>query len=267
MLLKEIIEDLADYIDFRRQEGDISVSLDPGTVAALTPERKPRTETAAAGQQAPRPPKRAAAKSPAPDTTRPIKMTPAPDNLTPEQRLSEMMVLSGRISRCNRCSLQTTRKQTVPGQGCLNCEIMFIGDAPNAAETEQRKAFVGPEGELLSRMLQKMGYTRDHVFMTHMLKCKPENPTPSPEELKGCIPILQKQIRLIKPKVLVALGESAAQTLSASKESIEELRGSWHDYQGIPLIATHHPAHLLKTPAARHETWADMQQVLSKTGA
>ena len=279
MPLNDVINELADYIEFRRIKGDITETIDPSVIAELAP-AAPAAATAPAAPATPATAQRSSAAAVTPPgsdkrakqpsntatTTSPV-MTPAAKNLTPEQRVSEMRVLAGRISRCTRCPLRAEQNQTVPGQGCLNCEIMFIGDLPNQEEGQRGLAFLGDAGELLTRMLKKMGYSRDHVFVTNIMKCRPAvDRIATPEEQQACLPLLKAQIALIRPKTLVALGERSAQLLTGSNNSIEQLRGSWHEFNGVPLIATHHPAELLQTPAARHETWADMQQVLVRLG-
>lgn len=175
--------------------------------------------------------------------------------------------LAAEISGCRKCPLHATRTHTVPGQGNgKRPEVMFIGEAPGADEDEQGLAFVGRAGQLLTKMIEAMGYTRDEVFIANIAKCRPpDNRPPTPEEMETCIPYLKQQVAVIQPKVIVALGATAVQGL-VNRTGISKLRGNWLDYQGIPLMPTFHPAYLLRNPPAKREVWADLQAVLKRLG-
>lgn len=189
---------------------------------------------------------------------------PPPKGTTDDMKLD---AIAAQISGCRKCPLHRTRTNTVPGQGNgKRPEVMFIGEAPGADEDEQGLAFVGRAGQLLTKMIEAMGYTRDEVFIANIAKCRPpDNRPPTPEEMETCIPFLKQQIAVIQPKVIVALGATAVQGL-INQTGISKLRGNWLDYQGTPLMPTFHPAYLLRNPPAKKEVWADLQAVLKRLG-
>ncbi len=170
------------------------------------------------------------------------------------------------IGSCRKCSLHATRTHTVPGQGHPRPELMFVGEAPGADEDEQGLAFVGRAGQLLTKMILAMGFQRDEVFIANILKCRPpDNRPPLPEEMETCLPYLKDQIRLLKPKVIVALGATAVRGL-VGLEGISKLRGNWVKFEGIDLMPTYHPAYLLRNPPAKKDVWMDLQEVLRRLG-
>jgi DNA polymerase len=143
---------------------------------------------------------------------------------------------------------------------------MFIGEAPGADEDEQGLAFVGRSGQLLAKMIEAMGYTREEVFIANIAKCRPpDNRQPTPEEMATCIPYLKQQIALIQPKVIVALGATAVLGL-INQTGISKMRGTWFKYEGIPLMPTFHPAFMLRNPPCKKEVWSDLQAVLKHLG-
>jgi len=171
------------------------------------------------------------------------------------------------VAACTLCDLHTWRTKTVPGQGAANAEIFFIGEGPGADEDRQGIAFIGRAGQLLTKMIQAMGLTRDEVFIGNIVKCRPpSNRTPHPDEMHACMPYLKRQIALIKPKVIVALGSTAAKGLLDVSTGITKLRGNWRSFEGIDLMPTFHPAYLLRNPSAKHEAWADLKAVLKRLG-
>ena len=164
------------------------------------------------------------------------------------------------IATCTRCPLYSTAKNPVPGEGNPNAEFMLVGEAPGATEDETGRPFVGQAGQLLEKILAAIKFTRQDVFIVNVLKHRPPgNRNPLPDEISACSPYLVRQIELIRPKVLVALGTFAAQTLLETKLSISKLRGQIHRYYGVPLIVTYHPAALLRNPAWKRPTWEDVQ--------
>ncbi len=180
---------------------------------------------------------------------------------------TELTQLAKVISGCKKCVLHKARTNTVPGQGNgKRPEIMFIGEAPGADEDEQGLAFVGRSGQLLAKMIEAMGYTREEVFIANIAKCRPpDNRAPTPEEMATCIPYLKQQISLIQPKVIVALGATAVMGL-INQTGISKLRGNWFEYEGIPLMPTFHPAFMLRNPPCKKEVWTDLQAVLKHLG-
>lgn len=175
--------------------------------------------------------------------------------------------IAAEIGGCTKCMLHKTRTNTVPGQGNPHPEIMFIGEAPGADEDEQGLAFVGRAGQLLTKMIEAMGFQRNEVFIANILKCRPpDNRQPTPEEMEICIPFLKRQIALIQPKTIVALGAVAVKGLLQNPLGITKLRGTWQTLDGIDVMPTYHPAYLLRNPPAKKEVWADLQMVLKRLG-
>ena len=168
--------------------------------------------------------------------------------------------IAAAAAHCERCTLFRTAKQAVPGQGNPEADFVCVGEAPGANEDEQGVPFVGQAGQLLTKILAAINLSRDDVFICNVLKHRPPgNRNPTPDEVTACSPFLVRQIELLKPKVIVALGTFAAQTLLQSKEPIGKLRGKIHRYYGVPLIVTYHPAALLRNPSWKRPTWEDVQ--------
>ncbi len=168
------------------------------------------------------------------------------------------------VRRCRRCRLAGTRKQSVPGEGGMRKSVMFVGEGPGEQEDLSGRPFVGRAGKLLDKMIAAIGLSRDDVYITNIVKCRPPgNRDPKPDEVVACWPYLEKQIAVLSPKVLVALGSPAAKTLLDTDEGISRLRGKVHDFEGTPLIATYHPAFLLRayTVENRTKAWEDMKLV------
>ena len=166
------------------------------------------------------------------------------------------------ICECTRCPLGSTRQQFVFGAGNPNADIVFVGEAPGAEEDRAGEPFVGVAGQLLTRIIEAMHLRREEVYICNVLKCRPpNNRDPSPQEIETCKPYLERQIDVIRPKVICTLGRFASQTLLQSVESMGRLRGRVHDYRGIPLVCTYHPAALLRNPQWKRPTWEDMRQV------
>ena len=182
--------------------------------------------------------------------------------------------IRGRVRVCTRCPhLACSRTQTVFGVGNPDAELMFIGEAPGADEDKQGEPFVGRAGQLLTRIIETMGFTRQEVYIANILKCRPDTPSssfgnrpPTPREMQTCRPYLIEQIDVIKPKVLVALGAVAVEGLLGTRGTMRELRGRWHSYNGTPLMITYHPAYLLRNqaPSEKRKVWEDMLQVLER---
>jgi uracil-DNA glycosylase len=168
--------------------------------------------------------------------------------------------LKAAVSGCMKCALHQTRTQTVFGVGDENAEWMLIGEAPGAEEDRLGEPFVGQAGKLLDNMLAAIGLSRQkNVYIANVLKCRPPgNRNPAPEEVEQCSPHLLQQIELVKPKLIVAMGRFAAQTLLKTDASISSLRGRVHRYAGVPLIVTYHPAYLLRTLEDKAKAWEDL---------
>jgi len=167
------------------------------------------------------------------------------------------------LGDCQRCGLARGRKNIVFGVGNPAARLMFVGEAPGRDEDLQGEPFVGEAGQLLTKIIQAMGLAREDVYICNVLKCRPpDNRNPHHDEIEACGPFLLRQVRAIAPKAIIALGTFAAQTLLESKEPISRLRGNFHDYHGVPLMPTFHPAFLLRSPEKKREVWADVQQVM-----
>jgi len=170
------------------------------------------------------------------------------------------------LGDCTRCRLhQQGRKQIVFGVGKPSADLMFIGEAPGADEDMQGEPFVGRAGQLLTNMIKAMGLAREDVYIANIIKCRPPgNRTPERDECETCSPFLLRQIGVVKPKVIVALGAVAAKTLLAVSAPMTELRGRWFDFKGTKLAVTYHPAFLLRDPRQKKETWKDLQMVMKE---
>ncbi|TWJ14358.1 uracil-DNA glycosylase [Geobacter argillaceus] len=171
------------------------------------------------------------------------------------------------LGECHRCQLGDGRTNLVFGVGNPRARLVFVGEAPGHDEDLQGEPFVGEAGQLLTKIIQAMGFQREEVYICNVLKCRPPgNRNPQPAEIEQCQPFLLRQVQAIAPAVIVALGTFAAQTLLATKEPISKLRGRFHDYHGIPLMPTFHPSFLLRNPAMKREVWDDMKQVMLRLG-
>jgi len=184
--------------------------------------------------------------------------------------------IRARVAVCMKCPhLARTRTQTVFGVGDPDAELMFIGEAPGADEDARGEPFVGRAGELLTKIIKAMGFRRDQVYIANILKCRPDMPPgmsgnrpPTPAEMQTCLPYLAEQIAIIQPKVLVALGATAAEGLLGSRGAMRDLRGRWHSYEETPLMITYHPAYLLRNqaPSEKRKVWEDMLLVVERLG-
>ena len=184
--------------------------------------------------------------------------------------------LRTQVLACTKCpNLVAFRHTVVFGVGNPKAELMFVGEAPGAEEDMQGEPFVGRAGELLTKIIQTMGYERSEVYIANVLKCRPDIPPGSPgnrqptqTEMETCLPYLRRQIELIQPKVMVALGATAMRGLFGKVEPMRQLRGRWHEFNSIPVMATFHPSYLLRNQALseKRKTWEDMLQVLERLG-
>ena len=179
-----------------------------------------------------------------------------------DARAAALGTLAEAVAACRRCRLCEGRQQTVFGSGSPTADLMFIGEGPGAEEDRQGLPFVGRAGELLTRIVEAIGMTRDQVYIANIVKCRPPgNRDPQPDEVAACRSYLERQIALVRPRLLVALGRIAAQTLLGNDLPIGRMRGQWFEVLGVPLMVTYHPAALLRNPALKRPTWEDMQQV------
>ncbi len=200
----------------------------------------------------------------------PVPPTPGLADFSLESKRQALQVLAQEISACGRCpELASTRTQTVFGQGQPGVDLCFIGEAPGADEDAQGLPFVGAAGQLLNKIIAACGLKREEVYICNILKCRPPgNRTPLPGEAANCRSFLDRQLELIQPKFLCALGGCAAQNLLNTTVALGQLRGRFHDYKGIPVLCTYHPAYLLphRQPAKKREVWEDMKMLLARMG-
>ncbi|UCF15576.1 MAG: uracil-DNA glycosylase [Phycisphaerales bacterium] len=195
------------------------------------------------------------------------------DRMAVAQKAAELEKIAEEVRQCCKCGLNSSRTNAVPGEGNPDARIMFVGEAPGADEDAQGRPFVGRAGQLLDRIIAACGLKRSDVFIGNILKCRPpENRDPRAEEIISCLPYLQRQIEIIEPEVIVALGAHAAKTLLNTTKSIGQLRGLFHEYYSgigrppIKLMATYHTAYLLRnySPENRRRVWEDMKKVLTE---
>jgi uracil-DNA glycosylase len=180
----------------------------------------------------------------------------------PISRAASLAEIAEMVRTCTRCPLYATAINPVPGEGSPTAELMCIGEAPGATEDETGRPFVGQAGKLLTDILRAIKLSREEVFIANVMKHRPPgNRNPTPDEITACSPYLLRQVELIRPKVILALGTFAAQTLLDTKVAIGKLRGAMHWYHGTPLIATYHPAALLRNPGWKKPTWEDVKLV------
>ena len=171
------------------------------------------------------------------------------------------------LGECTRCRLSKQRNKIVFGAGNPRAELVFVGEGPGHDEDLQGVPFVGRAGKLLTQMIEAMGLQRDDVYICNVVKCRPpENRKPENDEVATCSPYLFRQLDVIGPKAIVCLGATAAQALLKTTDSISRFRGTWFDYRGTKLLATYHPAYLLRNPAAKSEVWKDLQKVMAQLG-
>lgn len=201
-----------------------------------------------------------------PFDTKGIKKVAPKPSAAPTQKLEGgLKAIRDEIGDCQRCQLSKTRTNIVFGDGNPNAELMFIGEAPGRDEDLQGKPFVGRAGQLLTRMIEAMGYARSDVYIANIVKCRPpENRYPEEDESSTCSPFLFQQIEAIKPKVIVVLGNLATQTLLETKQGITTLRGKFLDYRGSKLMPTFHPAFLLRNPPMKKPCWEDLKMVMAE---
>lgn len=281
--LNGLLDQTISLLEQMKEDGARTLELEPETVKALGEAVRPSAVRAA--------PARASSPSPKPVSPEPVRpaagraVSPRPAvkaEVPPSAGLpvgplpDSLEELAERIASCVQCPLHQWRHKTVPGAGCANPDILFIGEGPGKEEDLQGIPFVGRAGELLTRMITKMGYARETVFIGNIVKCRPtvnnegqRDRPPTPEEMQGCLPYLRKQIVLLKPRVLVLLGNTALLGLFGFK-GITKYRGKWLEYEGIPTMPTYHPSYLLRNGGGNSkpfwEVWEDMCAVLKQLG-
>ena len=178
-----------------------------------------------------------------------------------------LLAIRSELGECTRCKLHGGRTRLVFGVGNPSAEIVFVGEGPGADEDIQGEPFVGRAGQLLTRMIEAMGFSRSEVYIANVVKCRPPgNRDPEPDEIAACEPFLKAQIAAIRPRVVVALGRFAVQTLLRDATPVSKQRGRWREYEGVKLMPTFHPAYLLRNPAEKKPAWEDLQLVMKEFG-
>ena len=192
-----------------------------------------------------------------------LSYDPPPRDLFATDPLQQVTTLPGvaeLVAPCTRCRLCEARTRTVPGEGPDTARLVCVGEGPGRTEDETGRPFVGQAGELLTKILAAIGLARDQVFICNVVKCRPpQNRTPLYDEIAACVPYLFRQIEILAPRVILAMGNTAAQTLLDTKQSLGALRGKVHRFRGTPLIVTYHPAALLRNPNWKKPTWDDVR--------
>jgi DNA polymerase len=225
----------------------------------VAPEPLPATESA------PRTPTKAAPSRAVASKTEPAA---AAARRSPAERERALAVIAREVAGCTKCDeLAARRTQTVFGVGNPAPRLCFLGEAPGADEDRQGEPFVGRAGQLLTRIIEACGMRREDVYILNVLKCRPpDNRTPLPHEVHNCRPYLDRQLAILEPEYICCVGSVAAQTLLETDVTIGKLRGKLHEYRGIPVVCTYHPAYLLRNPAAKKDTWEDMKMLLRHMG-
>jgi len=192
---------------------------------------------------------------------------PQAEPLPPAQHFAALKLIREEIGDCTRCKLSQGRNKIVFGDGDPNAKLFFVGEGPGADEDAQGLPFVGRGGQLLNNMIKAMGLKREEVYIANVVKCRPpQNRTPEPDEAHTCSPFLFKQIDVVRPKVIVALGQTAVTYLTGEKKSLAAWRGRVHPLRGTKLIVTYHPAFLLRDPTQKKHAWADLQIAMRELG-
>ncbi len=209
------------------------------------------------------------ASSPAASSATPLPVIKAASLFEPTARIEgdSLERIREDIGDCKRCRLCQQRNTIVFGAGNAHAQLVFVGEGPGRDEDIQGLPFVGRAGKLLTQMIEAMGLKRDDVYICNVVKCRPpENRAPEPDEMETCSPFLYRQLAVIQPKVVVCLGAIAFQALYGAKQSISRLRGQWLEFRGIPMMATYHPAYLLRNPNAKGDVWDDLKKVMAHLG-
>lgn len=197
-----------------------------------------------------------------------IIANPQPEMFTPTAAATSFDSVESHynaICNCQNCPLGQTRNKFVYGTGNINADVMIIGEAPGADEDRLGEPFVGRAGQLLDKILAAIQFSRQTVYIANILKCRPpNNRDPLPEEMEQCFPYLHEQIRLIKPKLICALGRIAAQALLKTTTPLGKLRNNWHEFEGVPMMVTYHPAALLRFPGYKRDTWEDVKKLKAR---
>ncbi len=197
--------------------------------------------------------------------SKPARQSRSKDLLAASYSGESLQAIQEDLGDCRRCKLWKGRTNIVFGSGNPKAELVFVGEGPGADEDRQGLPFVGRAGQLLTDMIEKgMGIPRSEVYICNIVKCRPpENRKPEKDEIAACRPFVERQLNAIQPRVVCALGATAAETLLGVRQSMASLRGQWHEFQGFPVLVSYHPAYLLRDPSKKRESWADLKMILA----
>ena len=260
---EELAQALLEARAYLAWASDAGVGILAATAAqAAPPAAQPAPAAPASAQARPAPQSFAVAAAPTPSQPSPTE--PA---IARRVHLPTLQSVRDDLGECTRCKLHKTRTKIVFGAGDAQARLMFVGEAPGEDEDLQGEPFIGKAGQLLTKMIEAMGLSRETVYICNTVKCRPpNNRNPEPDELGSCEPFLKGQLAAVKPAVIVTLGKFAAQALLRDQTPISRLRGTWREYEGIPLMPTFHPAYLLRSPGEKGKVWSDLQDVMKKLG-
>lgn len=260
-----LVDAVQAHVDYLRELG---VEGLPWAAAESAVEVAAQVAMARVAPDVPAPPVEIAPPVERPAAPRAAAVDSVPTDRHEAQSADSLSALRTVLGDCQRCKLTGHRKQIVFGVGNPSARLVFVGEGPGADEDQQGEPFVGRAGQLLTEIITKgMGLTRDDVYICNVVKCRPPgNRNPEPDEVAACEPFLHRQIELIAPTVIVALGKFAAQSLLRCQTPISQLRGKWFDYRGVRLMPTFHPAYLLRNPGDKRLVWDDIKQVMAVLG-
>jgi DNA polymerase len=262
----EILAEVVRHLEWMKDSGEGELLVERGK-SARPPTANPsvRAERSAQrGVEAPLPPVRAERSA-----QRGAGAPPTAPYALADKGCASAALLAVRadLGECTRCKLAGGRTTLVFGTGNPQAELMFVGEGPGADEDQQGEPFVGKAGQLLTKMIEAMGFRRDEVYIANVVKCRPPgNRDPEPDEIDACEPFLKAQIAAVGPRIVVALGRFAVQTLLRDPTPISKQRGRWRAYEGVKLMPTFHPAYLLRNPPEKKRAWEDLQLVMKEFG-
>jgi uracil-DNA glycosylase len=280
-LYLKLLDAAIQHLEELKSGGEKFVRVSPEKLAALQSAASPQVRSVLVPTTAAAPRNILATASPKLVPTphaveKPLAAAPPGAQLTPQAKAAAMADLRDRAMVCQKCPhLATSRRNVVFGVGDINSPLMFVGEAPGADEDAKGEPFVGKAGQLLTRMIAAMGFTRDTVYIANILKCRPDTPgqafgnrKPTADEMQTCLPYLLAQVDLIQPKVIVALGATAVEGLFGKTSRITRLRGQFLAFRNIPVMLTYHPAYLLRNQSnsEKRKVWEDLLQVMEKLG-
>jgi uracil-DNA glycosylase len=249
--LRVLVSRIRTNLDMRGRSGLLGVVASAKRAAPSAPAATPRA---------------AAAPPPTKIQSMPVVLPPAPESPAGDpvgpRGAAALQAVRDHLGDCQRCKLAPLRTNLVFGVGNPEADLIFVGEAPGADEDAQGEPFVGKAGQLLTKMIEAMGYRRQDVYICNVLKCRPPgNRNPEPDEVAACEPFLKRQLAAIRPRMIVALGKFAVQCLLRDESPISRLRGNFRTYEGIPLMPTFHPAYLLRDPSKKKLAWQDLKDV------